>query len=235
MAHLKSAVKKQSARPARRKRRSSEEVMALLLDAAAEEFKQAGFGGATTAAIAKRADVTEAQLFRCFASKADIFQAAIFNPLSQHLARFNEQHMNGIAEGGSIRDKAQLYIAELQNFIAEHSRMFLSLIVAEAYASGSTQGVGGLEGLKSYFDRGAQSMRSRTGTQVPVAPELMVRVSFAAVLASVLFKDWIFPKGLAREGDISAAITEFVIDGISANEDPGLDKKNNARGTGGRR
>jgi AcrR family transcriptional regulator len=225
MASLKSAAKKSRAKPVRRKRRSSAAVMTLLLDAAAEEFQEAGFGGATTAAIAKRADVTEAQLFRYFDSKADIFQAAIFKPLSQHLARFNEQHMNGIEDGGSIRDKAQLYIGELQNFIAEHSRMFLSLIVAEAYASGSTQGVAGLEGLKSYFDRGAQSMRSRTGAQVPVAPELMVRVSFAAVLASVLFKDWIFPKGLARDKEISAAIIEFVIDGISANEDPGLNKK----------
>lgn len=198
--------------------------MARLLGAAAEEFKEAGFGGATTAAIAKRADVTEAQLFRYFDSKADIFQAAIFKPLSQHLARFNEQHMSGIDDGGSIRDKAHLYIAELQTFIAEHSRMFLSLIVAEAYASDSAQGVGGLEGLKSYFDRGADTMRGRMGEQVSVAPELMVRVSFAAVLASVLFKDWIFPKGLATDKEIAAAIIEFVIDGISANEDPGLDK-----------
>ena len=44
----------------------------------------------------------------------------------------------------------------------------------------------------------------------------------AAVLACVMFKDWIFPKGLASNADISAAIIDFVIDGINANYDPAL-------------
>jgi hypothetical protein len=46
----------------------------------------------------------------------------------------------------------------------------------------------------------------------------MVRVSFVAVLASLMFKDWLFPKGLASDADIREAIVDFVIDGINANE-----------------
>ena len=45
----------------------------------------------------------------------------------------------------------------------------------------------------------------------------MVRVSFVAVLACILFKEWIFPSGIADEGEISAAINNFVMDGINAN------------------
>ena len=39
-----------------------------------------------------------------------------------------------------------------------------------------------------------------------------------------MFKDWIFPRGLAGPDEISAAIWDFVMDGINANShlgDPG--------------
>ena len=65
-------------------------------------------------------------------------------------------------------------------------------------------------------------MSGRVGKDATVEPRLLVRVSFAAVLGCVLFKDWIFPEGLAADEDISAAIVDFVIDGISVNADAGL-------------
>ena len=45
-------------------------------------------------------------------------------------------------------------------------------------------------------------------------------VSFAAVLASVMFKDWLFPAGLASDEAIRDAIADFTIDGIGANAPP---------------
>jgi hypothetical protein len=60
-------------------------------------------------------------------------------------------------------------------------------------------------------------MSKRIKTTPKVDPRLMVRVSFAAVLAAVMLKDWIFPPGLADDEEISAAINEFVIFGLSAN------------------
>jgi hypothetical protein len=50
----------------------------------------------------------------------------------------------------------------------------------------------------------------------------MVRVSFVAVLASLMFKDWLFPAGMASEDEIREAIVDFVIDGIRANEMDGF-------------
>jgi hypothetical protein len=43
-------------------------------------------------------------------------------------------------------------------------------------------------------------------------------VSFVAVLASLMFKDWLFPAGMASEEEIREAIADFVIDGIMVNE-----------------
>lgn len=207
---------------ARRKRRSPGEIMDRILQASADEFKRAGFAGATTASIARAADVTEAQLFRYFASKAELFHAAIFEPLNRHFCDFQARHVSDATEAEGVRDLAGDYISELQQFIGDHSQMLMSLVVAQAYARGSTQGMGEIESLGDYFDRGATMMARRVEGAPVVDPRLMVRVSFAAVLGCVLFKDWIFPPGLANEAEIGAAIKEFVIDGISANTDPGL-------------
>jgi hypothetical protein len=48
-----------------------------------------------------------------------------------------------------------------------------------------------------------------------------VRVSFVAVLACVMFKDWIFPPGMASDEEITAAINDFVMEGIRVNFDKG--------------
>jgi len=44
-----------------------------------------------------------------------------------------------------------------------------------------------------------------------------VRAAFAAVLANRLFRDWLYPAGLADDASIDAAIADFVLDGINAN------------------
>jgi AcrR family transcriptional regulator len=206
------------AAPQRRKRRSSEEVADRILEAAADEFELAGYTGATTAAIARRAEVTEAQIFRFYESKQDLFRAAIFTPLNRHFAEFHAANIAQPGDSGSMREMARRYICELQDFMARHSRMFMSLIVASAYSPEATNPVSEMEGLRAYFEQGARVMTSRVGEGAPVDPKLMVRVSFVAVLASLMFKDWLFPAGMAKDEDIRDAIADFVIDGIMANE-----------------
>lgn len=206
--------------PARRKRRSSEDLLNLILEAAGEEFRQCGYAGATTAAIARRAEVTEAQLFRYFRSKSDLFREAIFKPLDLQLSAFFDSHsLDGDVE--AVRQSTALYIDELQRFVRENSRMLTSLVVAQTYDPEATQANSAISSLGDYFDRGAAMMTSRLTGPARVDPKLMVRVSFAAVLACVMFKDWIFPPGLADEEQIRAAINDFVRDGIGANPEMG--------------
>jgi AcrR family transcriptional regulator len=202
----------------RRKRRSSEEVADRILDAAAEEFETAGYSGATTAAIARRAEVTEAQIFRFYGSKQELFRAAIFKPLNRHFMDFHSANRPEPGDPESMRELARRYIGELQDFMAQHSRMFMSLIVASAYSPEATEQVSEMEGLRAYFAQGTEVMAGRVGEDARVDPRLMVRVSFVAVLASLMFKDWLFPPGMATDEEIRDAVAEFVIDGIRANE-----------------
>jgi AcrR family transcriptional regulator len=201
-----------------RKRRSTQENMDLIMRAAAAEFRASGFGGATTAAIARSAGVTEAQIFRYFDSKSKLFRESLFKPLNQHFLKFNAEHAKGnVAKTRSHR--ARQYIGELQQFLAAHAKTLMSLIVAQTYEAASAGGVQEIDSLNSYFERGASMMTQRTGAMPTVDPKLMVRVSFAAVLACALFKDWLFPRGIASDEEISAAVREFVMDGVNANSE----------------
>jgi AcrR family transcriptional regulator len=201
----------------RRKRRSPQEVRDRVIEAAGEAFERHGYSGATTAAIARRADVTEAQIFRYFTSKADLFRTAIFEPLNRHFSDFQARQRAASDDAVPVREGARQYITELQNFIEQHSGMLMSLVVAKAYAQDPTEGGTGLDGLLEYFDRGAAMMRSRGGAEQKVAPEMMVRVSFAAVLGCVLFKDWMFPPGMAGDDTVREATIDFVLEGLNAN------------------
>lgn len=204
---------------AKRKRRSSEEVRDRVIEAAGVEFERHGYSGATTAAIARRAEVTEAQIFRYFTSKGDLFRTAIFEPLNRHFADFQARQRMSADDKVSQREGARRYITELQDFIGQHSGMLMSLVVAKAYAKDPTEGGAGLDGLREYFERGAAMMHARSSGRQKVAPEMMVRVSFAAVLGCVLFNDWMFPPGVADDSAIREATLDFVLNGLNANNE----------------
>jgi AcrR family transcriptional regulator len=54
-----------------------------ILDAAVDIFAKLGFGGTSTRAIARRAGVNEATLYRCFGRKRDLFTAALERELGR--------------------------------------------------------------------------------------------------------------------------------------------------------
>jgi AcrR family transcriptional regulator len=209
------AARRRRSPVAKRKRRSRDDIVNRIVQAAREEFKLSGFAGATTAAIARKADVTEAQLFRCFGSKSNLFRETIFKPVDEHLLRFNKEHLPEIRNAATNAEMTSLYATELQRFIRENSGMLASLVIAQTYDSATVEPR--INSLHTYFDRGASMMATRLKDRAKVDPRLTVRVVFGAVLASVMFKDWIFPAGLASDEDITAAVNDFIRDGIRAN------------------
>lgn len=197
----------------RRKRRTTGALIDLVIDAASQEFGKHGYSGATTAAIARRADVTEAQLFRLFGSKEELFQAAIFKPLNSHFAAFVSGDLTDRDGAGSLRSSAHDYIGALQDFMETNARMLMSMAVASTYAPDSSHLLQDMDGMQAYFDRGAELVSRRVDPDSDIDPRLLVRVSFAAVLANVMFKDWLFPKDVP-DSAIRRAIAAFVTDGI---------------------
>jgi AcrR family transcriptional regulator len=201
----------------KRKRRSANDILSRIVEAAGEEFKRCGYAGTTTAAIARRADVTEAQLFRYFVSKSNLFRETVFKPIDQHFLNFVNAHMRSEPNALFGKKMTRLYTSELQHFISDNSKMLTSLVVAQTYQVGTAHGVGKIDSLGMYFEHGASMMTKRLKKKPKIDPRLLVRLAFVSVLAAIMFKDWIFPAGLAREEDIEAAINDFILAGIRAN------------------
>ena len=207
--------RRQRSRTVKRTRRSRDDILGRIVQAAREEFKRSGFAGATTAAIARNADVTEAQLFRYFGSKSNLFRETVFKPIDQHFMHFVNQHMPEIRKAASVAAMTDLYATELQRFIRENSGILASLVVAQTYESETAHPA--IDSLHTYFDRCAALMSLRLKGRTKVDPKLTVRVVFGAVLASVMFKDWLFPAGLATDEEITTAVNDFIKEGSRAN------------------
>ncbi|HTK62389.1 MAG TPA: helix-turn-helix domain-containing protein [Pseudonocardia sp.] len=81
-------------------RPSVEERRRQLVDAAREVFVEHGFAGARTRDIAGAAGTTETAMYRLFASKEQLFDAAICDPLEQLVLR-----MAALAQGFAVGDE----------------------------------------------------------------------------------------------------------------------------------
>jgi AcrR family transcriptional regulator len=207
---------------ARRSRRSTEEITSLIIEAACDEFELNGYERAKTATIAQKAGVAEALIFSNFGSKSKLFHDAIFKPLEQHLLRFQTSHVVDAQDAEAMKAGTQQYIAELQQFIRQHSRMLKSVIAAQMYASDALQDLREVEGLHEFFTRASTKGMSASPDNLKIPPKLLTRVSFATILACIIFKDLLFPKGLASQAEIGKAISDFVMEGLNANAAPSM-------------
>ncbi|MDR2857173.1 MAG: TetR/AcrR family transcriptional regulator [Novosphingobium sp.] len=187
------------------------------MDAALEEFEEKGYTGATTAAIARRAEVAEALLFNHFGSKAQLFKDTIFQPLSQLFDTFLAEHPASPDNPELTRANTLEYIGEIRNLIAGHPRMLLSLVFAQCYKTGEVDGLADVQGLHDYFARSAEQASSNLKSEPRIDPELMARISFVSIMSSIVFQDWLFPDGRWDRGQIHDAIAQFVLDGLNAN------------------
>jgi AcrR family transcriptional regulator len=198
-------------------RRTTSEVLERIVAAASVEFQEHGFAGARTAAIAQRAGVVEALIFNHFGSKENLFQRAMFEQLDSHFSTFVEEHPFNQADRISRLRESREYIAAQQDFLRQHHRMFKSLFVNEAYGGIDAEEVPRLSGLQDYIDKMVGIVEAREGRQSDAHVELTARISFATVLACALFRNWLFPAGIAGEEEIRDAVTDFVMEGAKAN------------------
>jgi AcrR family transcriptional regulator len=201
----------------RRARRSSRETIDSILSAASEEFERHGYAGATTSAIARAANVSEPLIFSNFGSKADLFQASIFEPLNAHLVEFCSRHLT---EGERSDENWDLqrreYIAELQAFIAQHSRKLVSLFFMQTYGK-ETQGLDEIEGIQDYLNAAAAMTSPKSKGKQRIRPAVLARISFITILSSIIFKDWLFKNEDISREELFASLTDFLIDGLNAN------------------
>ncbi len=109
-----------------RKRMTSEDRKKQILDSAINVFIENGYNGATTAEIAKTANISEVTLFRHFESKKDIFMSSIepivFNTLRE-----------SITASKDLNSKEKLeYILTERLMLISKNREVMKLLIMES-------------------------------------------------------------------------------------------------------
>ena len=107
---------------------TAEERRVQLVEAAVEEFAQAGLAGASTEAIAKRAGISHAYLFRLFPTKRALFAATVDHTFDHVLATFEQAYAERDPDEPVLAVLGHAYIALLE----DRSRLLFQL---HAYAA----------------------------------------------------------------------------------------------------
>jgi AcrR family transcriptional regulator len=96
-------------------RMSAEERRVQLVEAAVEEFAQAGLAGASTEAIARRAGISHAYLFRLFPTKRALFAATVDHTFDHVLDTFQTAYADRDPDEPVLQVLGHAYIALLED------------------------------------------------------------------------------------------------------------------------
>ncbi|WP_084671053.1 TetR/AcrR family transcriptional regulator [Sporichthya polymorpha] len=194
----------------KRPRRASADVRELLLRAARDEFLAKGYAGATTKAIAARAEVSETVIFNQFGDKTGLFTEAFVSPFGEVVAEYLDARND--PQNSSPAERVERFVDHLSALAREYRPILIAAI------SHRLDGTGPAE--DDLLDRLAAELQKILGigelTEVPgfgpVGPA--TRASAAAmVLGMALLDDLIFPRGADRPSDarLEAEMTAAIL------------------------
>jgi AcrR family transcriptional regulator len=169
--------------PSKRPKRSTQELRRRLLAAAAELFATRGYGGTTTKEIARRAETTEAAIFRVYRSKEELFNAAIMSPFETFMGRYAGEWLPDPTRG-TPEEALREFAEDLYTLVSQHRPIFTAIV---------TNGFIG-QGIQPLFDRLEQvstAIRDEYGLRwdTPIAARAMV----AMVATMAAFEDVLYP------------------------------------------
>jgi AcrR family transcriptional regulator len=167
---------------AKQTKRTTEELRRRLLEAAEELFAARGYGGTTTKEIARHAETTEAQIFRAFTSKQELFNAAIMAPYEAFMARYADEWLPQPTRG-TPQEALREFAEGLYQLVSGHRQVFTA-VVANGLVSGELQPV--FDRLESV----SNAIRDEYGLHwdTPIAARAMV----AMVASMAMFQDVIY-------------------------------------------
>src|SRR5690242_15356780 len=110
----------------KRPRRASADVRELLLRAARDEFLAKGYGGATTKAIAARAEVSETVIFNQFGDKSGLFSAAFVTPFSEVVDEYLEARNNPTRS--SKEQRVERFVKHLSDLAREYRPILIAAV-----------------------------------------------------------------------------------------------------------
>lgn len=157
-------------------RMSADERRTEVVRAAVKEFARGGLQGTSTAAIAQRVGVSQPYLFRLFATKKDLFLAAValcFDRIEEEFAR--------AAEGRSGADAVHAMAHAYQDYLDEDSDLLH--LQLQAYVAAADPEI--RAEVRPLWDRLDAMVRAATGLEPEDATNFFARGMLCNVIAAL--------------------------------------------------
>ncbi|GAA2403700.1 hypothetical protein GCM10010191_09120 [Actinomadura vinacea] len=203
-----------------RVRRSPATVRALVLEAARELFAEQGYAQVSTREIARRAGVTQAQVFRHFGSKAVLFVEAAYRPfgdfVTDYVHRWAEQ---GHGANTSAHD-TEVFVGGLYRLLRENHGL-LGAMAGSAAGDAPELAAATAQFLRAVFDRleGEVALESGAKGSKSMDPAYAVRFSFALVFGVSVLDQALFPlDGRPSQARTVEEMAGFILRGASIPE-----------------
>src|ERR1700686_3780379 len=155
-----------------RTRQSAEERREQVIEAAIREFAEAGYNAASTAAIAKRAGISQPYIYALFPSKQDLFLAVHDRVQGQIRATFRDAARGAVDTADALHGMGQTYPELI-------SDCFGLLFQLEAYAAASEPEI------RRHVARGFKSLGGEVALWSGATPLEVSQLLSAGMLESV--------------------------------------------------
>jgi AcrR family transcriptional regulator len=202
------------------KRRSPGKARDQLIISARELFAANGYAGTSTRQIAQHAGVHESLFYRHFRTKANLFDAAVVEPIREFVAGFLQEW----ADRKELMAPAEVpswdFIGGLYDLARQHRTLIMALASAHAFhAEAFTNGdraasaplTDVLVGLREFVENAAEQNQFTW-----LDASLAIRYTIDFVIAVAVFDELLFPtdtKRLSRDETVRELVG-FVIHGI---------------------
>jgi len=194
--------------PAKRHYLPADERRQRILDSSREVFARTGLQGARTRDLAKAAGINQATLFAHFASKEDLFAAAVLQPLAALFDGIRERYESYQA-AGSPQDLLGL----LQGGMQKHLENMVDIFPLLVHALSDQQ-----LGKKFYVEQILPMVKSRSEfirclVKDTLNPELVELASFGMFFAVAM--DHVMTDKTHDLGDVSRQLADLIILGCT--------------------
>ncbi|HEY1967157.1 MAG TPA: helix-turn-helix domain-containing protein [Pseudonocardia sp.] len=192
-----------------------------ILRAARTVFGRHGYAGGRTVAIAATAGVTERTVYRHFATKAELFSAAVVEPFHDFVGAFVREW--NVREHGVLTawQETRRFYAGLFDLLEAHRGLVVALAAARSFDDPSGRIFPGLGSqLADLLTTAEPTMQAEaTARGLRGQPAISVRFMFGLAISTCVHGDWLFDSARYPERDtLLDELTAFTLRGLDAGE-----------------
>jgi AcrR family transcriptional regulator len=192
-----------------------------LLRAAREVFGERGYRGASIREIARRAEVSEALVYRHFDTKEHLFEESLLGPIRDFVTRFIEDWRDEQIVGGQpLAETIRAFSAGLYDLMREHRALLQAHFAAHTFdrgpvpEEGAVMFAGFLDSLANLALEELEQGGLHADARERLAVAALSRAVVACITGFALMDQWLFdaddPVAINRDGVLDC-VTAMVV------------------------